>query len=134
MDQGQAILVTAVAGIVTTILGFVVQLYRERRNRQWDLEDRRQIKDTAATAVQVAAETREVLVQKIEENTQINVDALTAATDVSKQIAAVSTMIDEVKTREGRNSVEHAIKEAHKQLDTLEIPRAGTRSAKNDSA
>lgn len=34
------VIVTQVATLITVIIGFLVALYREKRNRQWDLEDR----------------------------------------------------------------------------------------------
>lgn len=36
----KAIIITQLVTLATVVIGFVVALYRERRNRQWDLEDR----------------------------------------------------------------------------------------------
>ncbi len=108
-NQGQIyILITTVAGIVTTIIGFLVQLYRERRNRAWELEDRRLTAEAlrretmmaAATLKKETAHTRDVLVNKIEENTQINIDALKQANHVGDKLARIGTMIDNVRSKD----------------------------------
>ena len=106
-NDGQIIiLITTVAGIVTTILGFLVQLYRERRNRAWELEDRQATAEAlrretimaAATLKTETAKTRDILMNKIEENTQINIDALKQANHVGDKLARIGALIDNVRT------------------------------------
>jgi hypothetical protein len=109
IPQGELIiLITTIAGIVTTIIGFVVQLYRERRNRAWELEDRRLTADalqqkneqTAAALHKDTQRTRDMLARKIDENTQISVDAFREANAINVKLARIDAMIDGVRTQE----------------------------------
>lgn len=119
MDGQWMILVTTVAGIITTILGFMVQLYREGRNRAWELEDRRlaaeelkrETQEAAAVLKKETARTRDMLVKKIEENTQINVDALKQANHVSDKLARIDTIIDNVRTKDQLDHVAAVVDE-----------------------
>ena len=126
IDQGEwIILATTLAGIITTILGFVVQLYRERRNRAWELEDRRLTAEalqrktdlTADVLKKETAMTRDVLVRKIDENTQINVDALRQANFVNMKLARIDTMIDGVRTQAQLETVAHIVKDTKDVVD-----------------
>lgn len=126
INQGELIiLVTTVAGIITTILGFVVQLYRERRNRAWELEDRRLTADTLSRKTEQTAEvlkketemTREVLVRKIEENTQINVDALRQSNFVSQRLTRIDALIDGVRTQTQLDTVAGIVKDTKHVVD-----------------
>jgi hypothetical protein len=126
IDQGEwIILVTTLAGIVTTILGFVVQLYRERRNRAWELEDRRltaevlqrKTEQTAEVLKKETAMTRDVLVRKIDENTQINVDALRQANMVNSKLARIDSLIDGVRTQAQLDTVSAIVKDTKQVVD-----------------
>lgn len=108
IQQGYwVLLITTVAGIITTILGFAVQLYRERRNRAWELEDRRATAAALEHKTEQAARamhkeslmTRDVIVRKIEENTQLNAEALREANQVNQKLARIDAMIDGVRTQ-----------------------------------
>jgi transcriptional regulator of heat shock response len=120
MPQGDwLILITTIAGIVTTIIGFVVQLYRERRNRAWELEDRtlkaealQQKTEQAAVALQKETQrTRDMLTRKIDENTQISVDAFREANAVNMKLARINAMIDGVRTQEQLEQVAEIVKD-----------------------
>jgi hypothetical protein len=108
LPQGELIiLITTVAGIITTIIGFVVQLYRERRNRAWELEDRRltaealqqKNEQTAATLQKETQRTRDMLARKIDENTKISADAFSEANAVNVKLARIDALIDGVRTQ-----------------------------------
>lgn len=87
--------------LITTISGFAYTLYRESRQRRWDLEDRaRARKDLAATLVghekaqiERAAAVKDVILDKIDENTQISREAFKEANDVNRKIEQIGRQI-----------------------------------------
>ena len=70
------ILVTSITGIITTVLGFAYNLYRDNRNRRWDLENRRLA--------------REEIVARLDENTDLSRVAFKEANDVNMKIAKLT--------------------------------------------
>lgn len=85
---------------LTTISGYIYMIYRENRNRRWDLQDREEARAAAAKRSEVVeqkvdkgikvtsvvasqlADTREELGKKIDENTQLTIS--TAEDNASK--------------------------------------------------
>lgn len=76
---------------LTTIFGFGIQLYREHRNRQWDLKDRADARIQLAKKVENAHQT---VLEKIEENTVISREAFTEANSVNVKLLKLSEQID----------------------------------------
>lgn len=108
-DQLTAILVGQVVTLILAILGFAVSLYREKRNRKWDLEDReaarlRQLEQQKATATALATKTEETataisdkidertvaIMQKVEENTDISRKAFVEANHINEKILNIT--------------------------------------------
>ena len=76
---------------LTTIIGFGIQLYREHRNRAWDLRDRELARQQLAEKVEVAHET---VMKKIEENMEISRVAFTEANNVNAKLLKLAQQID----------------------------------------
>jgi gas vesicle protein len=113
--------------VVTTILGFAYTIYRENRNRRWDLEDRKRAREelqTLTTSTATKLETtvehratelatalssratelaqtvdrqRHQLSEQLTENTQISKQAFHEANDVNQKIAELTRKFDEVR-------------------------------------
>lgn len=83
---------------LTTFLGFAIQIYREKRNRRWDLEDRERARlEIAAKVESVAAVTasrQEHVLQKIAENTAISRVAFNEANNVNTKLLKLAEMIN----------------------------------------
>lgn len=90
-DAQFVILVTSVTTLVSTILGFGYNLYRDNRNRKWDLENRRLARDE--------------VMRKIDQNTEISVQAFKEANDVNAKIAALTRQFYESTHGEGAPKV-----------------------------
>jgi len=92
----------------TTVLGFGIQIYREKRNRQWDLEDRERARVVLAkTAEIVAVETdmkQQKVIQKIEENTELSRGAFKEANDVNQKLLTMQSMINAAFDRRAESS------------------------------
>jgi hypothetical protein len=104
MDEGQTII------FATTVLGFSIQLFREWRNRKWDLEDReRARKDLEVKVTAVAATAKvanEAVMNKIDENTEISRgafkeanNAFEAANNSNQKLLELSRAIDQTYER-----------------------------------
>jgi hypothetical protein len=120
MDEGQTII------FATTVLGFSIQLFREWRNRKWDLEDReRARKDLEVKVTAVAATAKvanEAVMNKIDENTEISRgafkeanNAYEAANHSKQQILELSRAIDQTYERRAA----HYRRRADDQLQTV---------------
>jgi hypothetical protein len=113
------IIATSVLGLLTTVTTFIVQIYRENRNRRWDLEDREKaaekLAETAiaeanrvaervvaeahlvankllAEAATVAAQAnseRAKLAEAIRENTEISTQAFKEANTINHKIQSL---------------------------------------------
>jgi len=89
------ILITTIAGIVTTILTTFVSIYRENRNRKWDLEDRRTARDEQRNLiVENTAEQTKVLSTMIDENTELSKKAFTEANNFNNKLIALANQFD----------------------------------------
>lgn len=92
MDSGEIVI------LITTILGFAIALYRESRNRKWDLADRQAerealAQETRAMADRLAIETRETadrLSHEIAVNTDVSIGAFKEANDVNRKIWGIA--------------------------------------------
>ncbi|MBA3578916.1 MAG: hypothetical protein H0W42_02925 [Gemmatimonadaceae bacterium] len=108
---------------LTTVAGFLYTIYREKRNRQWDLEDR---EDARHEAIRVALETKKDIVQKIDDNTVVSVQAFAAANDVNLKIADLSEQFLAVTTGSARAEASGARAEAAtariEALTTRDVP------------
>ncbi len=120
MDAQAIVQITILA---TTISGFLFQAYQmrqkekaEKRQREWDLEDRRLAREEQALArerialkveasaleVQKATDKQtETLVNKIDENTELSRVAFKEANSLNAKIAAVTSMFDGMKLGNG---------------------------------
>lgn len=94
MDNGQLIL------LLTTVIGFLVQLYRERRNRLWDLEDRdRKARELAAKHELITEKQDQMsreITERIDTNTQITTNALEQARIVKRRLEEIDKRFDAV--------------------------------------
>jgi hypothetical protein len=78
---------------LTTVLGFVITIYRENRNRRWDLEDRErtakalvaQVDTVSKTLATKTAASHDALATKIDENTELTATAISKASDAYKE-------------------------------------------------
>jgi len=71
---------TLIIGFLATLATQVFQLYRESRNRKWDLEDRQRAE------------------KKLDVNTQVSQRAASAATEAAAKLAAIDAKLDAVTT------------------------------------
>lgn len=86
--------------LLTTLLGFAYTIYRESRNRRWDLEDRERARHDFTRRVEsVKAEQRthgtintRAIVAKIDENTAVNAEAIAAANQHNQKIADLTKL------------------------------------------
>lgn len=92
--------VAQIITLLTVIAGFWFQIYRENRNRKWDLEDRsaarKRLDDTTTglaartEALHADAEVgRRIIAEKIDANTVISQQAFTEANNVNMKIASI---------------------------------------------
>lgn len=96
--KGQDYTVSTITGqiiiLITTILGFIYTVYRENRNRRWDLEDRERARKELADKLEIqhakvadkVNADQKVIIDKIQENTEISVSAFKEANDTNKKI------------------------------------------------
>lgn len=61
--------------LVTTLVGMAYTLYRENRNRKWDLEDREWARRRTDTHFSVVSGKVDDVARKVDENTQITINA-----------------------------------------------------------
>jgi len=112
--------ITALVTLLTVILGFVVQIYRENRNRRWDLEDRKQLAAKVEDARHALSE--RVNASKIElsnliaENTQISTNAFHEANTVNMKLEKLGLdhNAQNVKQTDAVNALTDAIRETKK--------------------
>lgn len=78
--------ITALITLVTVILGVIVQIYRENRNRRWDMEDRKVLAAKVEDAKALVSETSDELKTMIHENTKISTDAFHEANTVNLKL------------------------------------------------
>ena len=98
------LLITTVAGIITTIITTVVTIYRENRNRRWDQEDRERSRRDLEAKVDlhqkvIARKTDEqtkVIVDKIADNTKISENAFAAANGVNEKLLMLARQFDSI--------------------------------------
>jgi hypothetical protein len=81
---------------LTTISGFAYQIYKENRNRRWEVEDRKALAVKVEEVKESAAVAHDQLVHKIEENTSISANAFNVANHVNAKIANLTRMFIEV--------------------------------------
>lgn len=77
---------TALVTLMTVISGFLVQIYRENRNRRWDMEDRKILAAKVEDAKVLVSETSKELKTMIHENTKISTDAFHEANTVNLKL------------------------------------------------
>ena len=104
------IIVTSIIGFLTTILTLIINSYvtaaREKRQREWDLQDRALAREQLRAETRAAADkleskteqTRYELVQKIDKNTELTAAAAVASNAVDMKFKAIDAMINDVKT------------------------------------
>ena len=108
---------------LTTVAGFLFNIYRENRNRRWDLEDRAQARQqtaTAAVAVKQELETQTRVVNEAHRDLRQAIDdntALTAAV-ADKALAADKRLMEiceqfEHGARNGLNGTSHKEGDPH---------------------
>jgi seryl-tRNA synthetase len=93
--------------LLTTIAGFLYTIYRENRNRRWDLQDRELARKELSQKLenqqeQVAAKVvvdHKKLIDKIDENTKITTDALINSNMVHSKMDALALAFDNIKGR-----------------------------------
>ena len=86
LTEGQwVILVTSIAGVVTTLFTQWLTWKREKRNREWDLADR-----AAARAERQQIERK--VVEKIDENTAISRRAFHESNDFNRKLTAITDL------------------------------------------
>lgn len=112
-DAQFAILVTTTAGLVTTLGTFGYNIYRDNRNRRWDLENRRLA--------------REEVISRIDENTQISVQAFKEANDVNAKIATLTKQFYDVALAENGEPTKNVLERVDENTkQTIEILRGPT--------
>jgi hypothetical protein len=92
---------------LTTVAGFAYTIYRENRNRRWDLEDRERARaalaETVTDSQKALAKTVQgqqmKLIEKIDENTELTVTAIDSAektyreaNDLNQKLAKITEM------------------------------------------
>ena len=96
---------------LTTVAGFLFNIYRENRNRRWDLEDRAQARQqtaTAAVAVKQELETQTRVVNEAHRDLRQAIDdntALTAA--VADKALAADQRLAEICAQFEHNGTSH---------------------------
>lgn len=78
-----------VTTVITTVGGWIWQGYKEARDRRWRIEDAKAKEGIAALAV----DTKDTLVAKIDENTEMNRQALDAANNLNLKMAAAQETV-----------------------------------------
>lgn len=120
--------------LITVLAGFLFQLYRENRQRKWDVEDRARIaaivtneaKDVAKKVVDSAAEAsaeRTRLRAAVDENTDISTKAFHEANTVNQKLEALGLAHNELQRRE-QDSAEHSELIVETVVDTQERVKA----------
>lgn len=100
--------------LASVIAGYLYTLYREKRNRQWDLEDRQR---TAAGLASTVLQTEQNLAQhtqyqqdqlmsKIEQNTAITKQIHAKANDTQLTVAEIIAKYDAIAKREPKENPE----------------------------
>ena len=114
--SNQTVMITLIAQAViflTTVAGFLYNIYRENRNRRWDLEDRarareEQLRTTAVAAASVKSsldvhnivqeakqeELKQVIVEKLDKNTAITQEAAQKAALADRRLAEIRALFE----------------------------------------
>jgi hypothetical protein len=71
---------------ITTLTGFIYTIYRENRNRKWDLEDRRAARRQAIKRSRRLEKTMGNIDTRLEENTQMTAAASSTAEDAATKL------------------------------------------------
>jgi hypothetical protein len=75
--------ITSLLTLSSILIGFGVQIYRENRNRRWDIEDRRQVAEKLERDRLLVHSAAKELKTMISENTKISTDAFHEANTVN---------------------------------------------------
>jgi hypothetical protein len=118
---GSGSLAVQIVLLITTIAGFAYNLYREARNRRWDMEDRERARRELAQRVElatakqatVATQHKDEILTTIDRNTQMNEKALHAANDVNRRIANIQRMFTENAADQAIATASHQEESAH---------------------
>lgn len=98
MADNDGTLIGQVFIFLVTILGFAIQIYREKRNRAWDLVDRELAREAIAAKVDVATTAtirrQEHVIQKIEENNDINREAIKVSNTFNEKLISLAERIN----------------------------------------
>ncbi len=102
MGELNIIIITTVTGIITTLLTTIVGIYRENRNRRWDLQDRENARRELEGKVlgqqqSIEFKTNEqtkVLTNLINENTNISANAFKEANGLNLKLVELSHRFD----------------------------------------
>jgi hypothetical protein len=117
-NDGQLIL------FLTTIAGFAIQLFREWRNRKWDLEDRERARKELAEKVEsaqtLAISKQKEMLDKIEENTNISREAFTEANGVNQKLLLLQNQLNEPYDRKAAGIRQRQTDMIEKTHDTVE--------------
>lgn len=93
--------------LITTALGFWYQDYAKRRDREWDLKDREASRKALAEKVEdVKTKTEEahnIVMQKIEENTEMNRTAINEANNFNQKMLALELYLNSPLDRKAAN-------------------------------
>lgn len=103
--------VIALAGIVTTIAGFLFQAWQAERNRKWQKED-------AQRTATVLAETTAAVASDLKKETMANRDALTEHAQVIRTELAHNTLITG-KAYDAANNFETKLERLAKVFDSV---------------
>lgn len=118
---------------LTTVIGFGIQMYRESRNRKWDLEDRknarREMESKVESVKQETVAAHEVVVRKIEENTELSRTAFSEANNVNKKFLALANAINATYDRKAAGIRERESDFAHA-VATVEATKESVDEAK----
>lgn len=125
-DNQFTILVTTIAGFLSTLVALIFQIWRESRNRKWDLENRKLAREESAnkieelknlaraeaeltraraarveTALTARVEAHDAKVAnmqaKLDEHTRLSLEALSHAKDANAKMSKIGEIIDSAK-------------------------------------
>lgn len=91
-----ALIIGQIVILITTLAGFWRQLYRENRNRKWDVEDRNLTRIELQTAAQDRKKIAEAVTSQIKENTEISTKAFEEANHVNQKLVDVHQRIEDL--------------------------------------
>jgi hypothetical protein len=107
MDTATQTTLGQVALALITLAGFGLQMWKESRNRKWDLEDRerarKELEMKVTEAQQTAVVANEAVIQKIDENTEISRNAFKEANNTNQKLLELAHAIDQTYERRAVN-------------------------------